>query len=680
MNYANQLREIINESIFSFSDIKPSKWAEGRIKIEVGRNPGPLSFDNTPYSRGILDKLWQHDPVQYVAIMGGSQWGKTILILSWICYLISEHPGKIGYLTGHTDITDSSIKLLDKFIDSAGLRPLIHAQTLRKKNTRTGDTNDSKEYPGGDLKAGTSNNHKLLRFYDYRNVILDDADLTKVSSEIDGDTIKLIDARCTSYGDLKKILYCSTPTEKDKSVIENLYKKGDQNEWHIHCPCCHKPIVIRWEIAIDGSKEKAGMYWKLDNHNNLIPGSVGYVCQQCAGFFTDKKKYELNLNGLWVPGVDHADKRWASFHMPTLYSMPGSDNWEHHVRSYLEAAPHGQPINEGKLRTFYQNILGLPFKSRGEAPSANSIQKNQRNYNHCVISETPAIIPERLSLSDGNGRIILITCGADLGGKVEDARLDYEVVAWSESGASYSLAHGSIGTFIKNEKNTPGGIKDRDKWSYEHEHPKSVWREFDKVVGQKFITDTANPRQMAIAITGLDTSFFTTLYAYPYLDKKNNPLRMVIAGIKGDENKEFVRENVDKFYFKKSAERAYLFSPEVGRYKDDIARYMTANWNRENDQQQPFGFMNYPMSNNGYYSYAGFFSQYESEHCVIKDNKKGGAMHVWEKLTSASENHFWDCRVYNHVAKDIIVEQTGMAYKLPKITWKEFCNLVTGGK
>jgi len=38
-----------------------------------------------------------------------------------------------------------------------------------------------------------------------------------------------------------------------------------------------------------------------------------------------------------------------------------------------------------------------------------------------------------------------------MNGTEQDARMDYEVVAWSESGATYSIKHGSIGTFIPRE-------------------------------------------------------------------------------------------------------------------------------------------------------------------------------------------------------------------------------------
>ena len=47
-----------------------------------------------------------------------------------------------------------------------------------------------------------------------------------------------------------------------------------------------------------------------------------------------------------------------------------------------------------------------------------------------------------MSENDGNGAIVFVTLGADMNGKPDDARLDYEIVAWSESGASYSINHG----------------------------------------------------------------------------------------------------------------------------------------------------------------------------------------------------------------------------------------------
>ena len=74
-------------------------------------------------------------------------------------------------------------------------------------------------------------------------------------------------------------------------------------------------------------------------------------------------------------------------------------------------------------------------------------------------------IPEKLSVKDGNGQVVLITLASDLNGKMDDARLDYEVVAWTESGANYSIDHGSIGTFIPNQTQRQKDKDDREHWT-----------------------------------------------------------------------------------------------------------------------------------------------------------------------------------------------------------------------
>lgn len=39
-------------------DIKPSEWAEKNIRIPLGNAiPGPISFDNAPYQRGMIDVI-----------------------------------------------------------------------------------------------------------------------------------------------------------------------------------------------------------------------------------------------------------------------------------------------------------------------------------------------------------------------------------------------------------------------------------------------------------------------------------------------------------------------------------------------------------------------------------------------------------------------------------------------
>ena len=154
--------------------------------------------------------------------------------------------------------------------------------------------------------------------------------------------------------------------------------------------------------------------------------------------------------------------------------------WEKYVRRWLKIHPPGQSRNEAKYKSFLNTVLGLPYKAAARSISATELQKNNvRNYEI-------GYIPEKLSIADGNGRIVMITCGSDLNGTEDDARLDYEIVAHSESGATYSMLHGSIGTFIPRDKHP----ERREQWTYRHGAFNSVWPVFKEIIKAKYYRDT----------------------------------------------------------------------------------------------------------------------------------------------------------------------------------------------
>ena len=62
------------------------------------------------------------------------------------------------------------------------------------------------------------------------------------------------------------------------------------------------------------------------------------------------------------------------------------------------------------------------------------------------------VLPDVRCDEVGAGEIILITAGVDCGGTVDDARLDYEIVAWTSNGQSFSIGTGEIGTHSNNKK------------------------------------------------------------------------------------------------------------------------------------------------------------------------------------------------------------------------------------
>jgi len=113
--------------------------------------------------------------------------------------------------------------------------------------------------------------------------------------------------------------------------------------------------------------------------------------------------------------------------------------------------------------------------------------------------------------------------------------------------------------------------------------------------------------------------------------------------------------------------------------KDELSAAMALRWS-QNDDSQPAGFMNFPQAAEGMYGFTNFYEHFESEHRLIVTNDEGtGTAARWVKKQSNSQNHMWDCRVYNLALRDIIVSLIGKEIKQPNLNWAGFVATITGG-
>lgn len=656
-NYTIQLTRVLENSEALISNIKPSSWAEQNIIMPGKPFPGPWRYDRTPYTREIVDCMAPDHPARWVAVMKGAQVGfSSGVIIPAVGWLIKNAPGNTAISVGSPELIEKAMEKLDLMIDSAGLRSYIKPTVQRNRAQKSGDTNFKKEFANGYVTIFNAGNHKAIRQIDLMYGFFDDFEAIKTESKESGSTRKLLEQRFAAYSDTHKIYYISTPESEGNSNIKAAYELGDKRKYLVPCPCCGTAIEWLWTIDVDGGT--AGITWKQDDKGNLIKSSVGYICQVCAGFFNDKRKMEFLNSGIWNPSALPSREGFYSYHLSSLYAPLGMYDWEHYIYDYIGANKVGQPRDEALYKTFVNVCLGLPYDGEMEKPTANSIQRNIRQYEIGTI-------PDLQSVADGNGKIVLLTCSADMNGKVEDARLDYEVAAWSESGSKYSVLHGSIGTFIPRE-NTLKTKVDREHWTYEENKHNSVWPEFEKVLSSEFVSQSG--RKMMIFKAGLDTGHFTT-HAYAFLNKTNCP----VIGLKGDKEDALTKVGITVPLFKKSLERPDLFILQVNLIKDRLSAHMQLNWSE--GEEQPSNFMNFPQPSGGLYGFKNFFEHYESEQRKMVKSKSGAASR-WEKKTSSAQNHFWDCAVYNLIMKDIVIRIIGQEVKNPALTWAEYATAI----
>lgn len=661
IDYIPQLKKLLLNNIPQLSSVKPSLWANQNIKM--GKPfPGPLSYDRTPYTREIIDCYAPDHPARKIAVMKGAQIGLSAsVIIPLLCWIIAQQPGNTYFTVGAPDLIDKAMEKLDLAIDRAGLRSLIKAQTNRNRNQRTGDTNKRKDFMDGYINITTPNNHKEWRDVSLKYGLFDDWEAARSASKESGDTRLLVEQRFAAYMDVCKIAYISTPERKEGSNIEAAYLLGDQRRYHVHCPHCASAIVWEWTVNDDEGKVIGGITWKVDNHQHIIPKTVGYICQECGNFFTDKNKMDYLQSGLWIPSAVPSEEDFYSYQISSLYAPLGMYDWKHYIQNWLNMHPVDGARKENEYKTFVNVVLGLTYEEEVTEVKATAIQRNTRDYEVMTV-------PEKMSIADGNGRIVLLTLGSDMNGREDDARLDWEIVAHAENGATYSVAHGSIGTFIPLE-GTMAYKADRVKWTYKHGQQHSVWEKFYALCGSVIRSD--NDSDLPLAIATLDSGHYTD-HAYTAVAVARN-MGMNVVAIKGDKEDQQYKHGLDVKMAKPGQQHPNLFILQVGLYKDNLARYMQMEWDIQ--ANQPPYFMNFPTPSEGQYGFANFFEHFESEVKKLVKNRDGVSVYRWEKKTTRHQNHMWDCRVYNLAAIDILLYQLSVAMK-KKMTWQDWLELI----
>lgn len=648
--YNGVLRRSLEYGRVRKADISPSRWYEANMVMPQSKPfPGPFSYDLSPYWREPVDKIAAADPTTEITIMTVNQIGKTdAFINACIGYIISENPGPIQYLTGHQDGNAEAMRRIDEMLDECGLRDrgLIKAAAKRARATKSGDTDVRKDFLGGHLIMGVLTNVKKDgRQHTIKTQFRDDMDAAPIITK-SGDTAKVFKSRTDSFGSRAKTVNISTPEVAGLSNIEKAFNRSDKRYYNVPCPRCTQLITLEWEI--DMGKEKAGLHWKLDGAGRLILSSIEYVCQKCGNGWKEKEKYEMNLAGVWVPTVEFpVEPLHAGYTINALYPV-GMRSFATLIGEYMSAYPTNAPKDESLEQTFYNLVLAKPYAKSNDEIKASDLQiHNKRPY-------LPGIVPEDLSIRDGNGKIMLLTCAIDLNGvflnpnREDDVRLDYEILAWSETGATYSVTHGSIGTFIYRETEEQKKIA-RDKWTYDFTKQNNVWKELDKILGAEYPISGTN-RKAKIFMSALDTGNWEST-AFQYIDQR----KFFIVGVKGSsENKKKRIDEVTR-NFKKGASRDNLYIVDGNAVKDNLSGMIRMKWRIGSGEQQPEGFMNYPTDPTGdKYVYDNFFAHYESEHKVNETGKNGLATgYVWKKKGSNLQNHMLDCRVYNLICCEI---------------------------
>lgn len=377
-----------------------SEWAdEFRVVPSYSAEPGRWVTAKTPYLREIMDSF--SDPsVNKVVFMKCARIGATEAGLNLIGYFIAQDPAPIFIVQPTVDdAKDFSKEQLGPTIeDTDVLRRVVSRQSSRE----SGNTIQSKLFPGGALYLVGANSPRGFRRRTARVVVLEEVDGYPPSAGTEGSQIKLAERRATTYQHRAKVYINSSPAlkgpvEEGGSQIEAEYTNSDQRRYHVPCPDCGHRQVLTWgQLRYEGLE------------------APHYACVGCGVLIPESKKFTMITAGSWVPTNPGHTTR--GYHINALYSPWVS--WAKLRDEFVEAGS-----DQGKLQVFINTALGETWEDRGGTKNADALESRREPY------EAP--IPPG---------VVVVTIGVD----VQEDRLEYVARGWGRGEESWMLERGII--------------------------------------------------------------------------------------------------------------------------------------------------------------------------------------------------------------------------------------------
>lgn len=589
-----------------------------RIMPPESRIPGPYDVNYTPYHREIQDNLSAGSPIRITTLMKAHQLGATTIAENVICYWMDEHPASVMFMSATDDLLQQwSYTRLDPAIDSLGFRHKIVPQSGNKKQRRTGDKTDIKEFPGGCLRLVSARSAGKQRSAAVRVLVRDETDGAPAELNTgEGSFMAVSEARTSSFDQEAKIFNVSTPTLVESSAIYQEYLKGDQRKWLIPCPHCGSFQELVWENTTGTGTE--GMKWELNAQNGVE--RVWYECAHCKGEIQNHHKQDFLKLGYWQPTAVASDPFVRSYHLNSLYSPVGMLSWLSCVRKFLDA----QQDPDG-MRWFKNLYLGLPFEETGSRPSVQTVLGLRGSYSAGTVP-------------DG---VLYTTMAADVqtGSKTDKAnppRIELEVCGHGLGYRTWSIAYKVI----------IGEVDDPDK---------GAWAELAHLIQEGKLTFSRSDGFVFTPVVQLIDSGTETSTVYDWCKgfhntfpcKGDNDLRRQKSeAITSDDKNQLA---YIRYRFSKGQGDVDIVTMSTNQYKDII--YRNIGKARNHTGQNPAGFMDFPKDYPDKY-----FTMLAAEEKLLK----GGY------TASGRRNESLDCRVYNLCAGEIYInsEIKSLQYKL----------------
>jgi len=399
--------------------IRLSDWVEANVILPEGTSAQPGRLRLWPYQREIADTI--SDPLyERITLVKPVRVGFTTLLTGAIGSYTANEPAPIlVLLPTEADARDYVVSDIEPiFAASPALRGVL------ADDVEAGERNTllSKRFPGGgSLKIVAARAPRNLRRHTARVLIVDEADAMEVS--VEGNPIKLAERRTLTFPN-RKIIIGSTPIFTDTSHVLRSYAESDGRVFEVPCPECGAFTEIAW----------ANIVWPEGE-----PQSAAFRCPHCEATICERFKNKMVTAGRWRATRPEVAGH-AGFRLNALVSLLANASWGRLAVEFLAAKD-----DPAELQVFSNTIL-----AEGWATPAMVDESALRA--RAEPFDLNSIPPEVLTL--------------ELGGDVQDDRIEATVVGWSRDTTAFVLGHFVIW----------GSFTDASTWDELEELLRTTWK------------------------------------------------------------------------------------------------------------------------------------------------------------------------------------------------------------
>ncbi len=377
-----------------------SEWAAEHFYLSAESSYTEEKWQAYPYQTAIMD-CFGSDDIEEIDFKKSARMGYTKMLTACIGYT-AQHKRRNQCVWQPTDkdSDDFSKDEIDTMLRDVAIMATVFPEFIRNSKA---NTLSKKKFLGcllhfrGGKAAGN-----------YRRITIDTAYLDEIDKfdqdiEKEGDPFNLAWKR-TEGAVYRKIIVGTSPKLYGFSHVQSRYDQADVRlEYHIPCPHCETPHVIRWG---GHGMEKAGigMIWKDEDTT-----TVRQLCPHCGTLYTQAEYFRIWHRGIWMDVekgiwidqgrvIDPITQEWqdtkfefrgreneiiptprhVALHAWTAYSPQAT--WPEIVREYVVARQQASLGETSKLKTFTNTTLGDVWQEEVEKGDPDALQQRAEDY------------------------------------------------------------------------------------------------------------------------------------------------------------------------------------------------------------------------------------------------------------------------------------------------------------